>query len=160
MARPAGKRTRKSAKRKAKADIVNYVFVLDEWDWDFWFGVSKMPEYDGPYADYRHLNFKGRLLRPEGIRADKVELTLIPDPRLNADHRERQQPVSVGSITARAGEVFVVVAIPADLLPPVLVMLNAGRLPFAVLSGEKLRYGRAMVTDIRLQNSLDEEDDT
>ena len=87
---------RKKRARRPRVDPVYYVVEIQEWDWSFWFGVSNMPERNGPYDDYRHLVLYGKLLRPSKVKAESVELSFLPNQHLNEGQRERDQPRSVG----------------------------------------------------------------
>jgi hypothetical protein len=59
-----------------------------DWDWDFTFSVSQLKNRDDPYLDFRHLELHGPLLRPSRIKVEDVEMSFLPDPRLNEDARE------------------------------------------------------------------------
>jgi hypothetical protein len=75
MDKPKGKSPprRKRPPRRPKTDPVYYVVAIEDGDWGFWFGVSNMPERNGPYDDYRHLNLRGRLLRPAQIQVRRSQ---------------------------------------------------------------------------------------
>jgi hypothetical protein len=62
-----------------------------------------MKDRADPYLDFRHLELRGTLLRPSEIKTDKVELTFLPDRRLNESERKRDQPQSVGSFHIHHG---------------------------------------------------------
>ena len=134
-----------------------YVVAIEDWDWSVWFGVNKTPERGGPYSDYRHLLLYGKVLRP-ALKADSVELTLLPEDALNEGNRELHNPTAIGSLHLYRGTLRGLVSIPADLLPSLLTMLTADKLRYAVLSGDKLRYNQATLRDFRLQRDLEEED--
>jgi hypothetical protein len=81
---PKGKRPRKKRRvRKAHAETISYIIEIKDWDWEFSFGINAMKDRADPYLDFRHLELRGTLLRPSEIKTDKVELTFLPDRRLN-----------------------------------------------------------------------------
>lgn len=155
---------RKTAKRRKRRrvrprnDPVYYVVEVTEWDWSFMFGVSPRRDMDGPYSDYRHLNLSGKLVHPAHIKAQEVEITLLPDRRLNEGERERDDPRSCGSLQLHRGHFQALLPMPLDALPSVLQAAIADRLRYVVITGDKLRYGQGYVRMYRLQRSVDKDD--
>jgi hypothetical protein len=41
---------------------------------------------------------KGTLLKPTGLKTDKVEVTLLPDNNLGEERRKGHEPISVGTL--------------------------------------------------------------
>jgi hypothetical protein len=152
------KRRSKSRPGRPRSEFASYVLEIKEWDWSFSFGVNAMRNRDGPYSDYRHLLLRGNLVRPTRIKAEKVDLTFLPDHDLNEDKRERHEPKAVGSLELHSGRLIGLLSIPSDVLPPILQMMIADRFRFAVLHGERLRYGRALIRSYRLKMAIEEED--
>lgn len=149
---------RKQKRRRTRVDPVYYVVEVQEWDWSFWFGVSNMPERNGPYDDYRHLVFYGKLLRPSKVKAESVELSFLPNKHLNEGQRERDQPHSIGHLSLHRGSMSGVFSMPADVLPSLLTMATADRLRYVVIQGEKLHYGQASMTSFRFEMKIGEDD--
>lgn len=98
--KPARRRKRR---RRPRDEPVYYVVEIADWEWNFMFGVSPLKDREGPYSDYRHLQLRGKLLRPAAIKAHEVELSFLPDRRLNEGERERDTPLSVGSLHLHRG---------------------------------------------------------
>ena len=153
-----GTARKKRARRKPRAENIYYVVEVDEWDWSFWFGVSNMPDWSGPYDDYRHLDFKGRMLRPTKLKGEAVSLHFLPTRELNEGNREKIKSVSIGTMNTRRGQMDAVLSMPADVLPSLLTMATAEQLRYIVMQGEKPRYGRAMLLSFRFETRLDEDD--
>jgi len=149
---------RKRARGRPRVENVYYVVAVEDWDWSLWFGVSNMPECEGPYDDYRHLNLRGKLLRPSRLKCETVELYFLPDKRLNEGERERNQPVSVGHLNLRAGLMNGIMSMPADALPLLLTLAMAEKLRYVVIQGDPFRYGNAAVKSFRVEMSIDEDD--
>lgn len=143
---------------KPSNEIVFYVVEIESWDWSFWFGVSNMPEYDGPYDDYRHLNIFGKVLRPQKYAGEQIRVSFLPNEHLNRGQREKSDPIAIGSIEARKGKMSAVVSMPADVLPALLTMATADQLRYIVMDGEKPRYGHGSLKSFRLDMTYDEDD--
>ena len=98
----------------ARDEPVYYVVEVSDWAWSLMFGVSPRRDIDrGPYSDYRHLHLYGKLLRPTKLKAEKVEVTFLPDRQLNEGQREKREPRGVGSFRYTAGRFT-----PCYLCPP------------------------------------------
>jgi hypothetical protein len=150
---------RKKGRRRTNPEMpVTYVVEIRDWEWDLSFGVDSMRHRDDPYSDYRHVALKGKLLHPTKIKAETAELTLLPDPRLNWEHRQKDEPQAVGSLQLYDGRFIGLLSIPSDALPPLLQMLIGDRLHYAVMTGDKLRYRHGRVRSFRLQTSMEEDD--
>lgn len=68
------------------------------------FGVSPTRDIDrGPYSDYRHVDLRGKLLQPAKTKAERAEVTLIPNHGLNESERKGHEPQAVGSIQLHRG---------------------------------------------------------
>jgi hypothetical protein len=143
---------------RSRDEPTYYVLEIKKWEWSFVFGVNAMPERDGPYSDYRHLQLWGNLLRPKRVKAQEVELAFLPRHDLNEGERERHEPKAVGSLQLYRGRLTGLLSIPSDALPPVLQMMIADRFRFAVLQGERLRYGRALIRTYHLDMTIEEDD--
>ena len=151
-------RRKKRWRRRSRDDPVYYVVEVTEWDWSLMFGISPRRDMDGPYSDYRHLNLRGRLVNPPQVKAHEVEITLMPDRRLNEGEREHDEPQSCGSLQLHRGHLQVLLPMPLDALPSVLQIACAERLRYVVVTGEKLHYGHGLARMYRLQRTVDEDD--
>lgn len=149
---------KKRARGPPRIESVYYVVEVTDWDWSLWFGVSNIPEREGPYDDYRHLDLRGTLLRPSKLKCATVGLHFLPDKRLNEGERERNQPVSVGHLNLRAGHMNGIMSMPADALPLLLTLAAAEKLRYVVIQGDPFRYGNAAVKSFRVEMSIDEDD--
>lgn len=143
---------------RRRDDPIYYVVEVSEWEWSLLFGVNPRPDRDGPYSDYRHLSLRGNLLCPQHVKARDVEVTLMPDRRLNEGERERDEPHSCGSLHLHRGHFQVLLPLPLDALPSVLQIASVDRLRYVVITGDRLRYGHSLVRTYRLQRTLDKDD--
>ena len=148
----------KKRRTRRKGEPAFYVVAIKRWDWSYSFGVNDFRLGEGPYLELAHLEIEGRLLRPSTVRAELTRLVLMPDKRLNEGNRGRNEPTAIGSLRLHRGTLEALLPIPADALGPLLQMLIAERLHYAVLDGTKLYYGRATVRHFRLDETHDEDD--
>jgi hypothetical protein len=81
-----------------------------------------------PYHEHRHLQIKGRLLRPSGLKTDRVEVSLFPSLSLQEERRKELKPIAVGSLESYPERIDGNIGIPSDALSPILQMLIAGQL--------------------------------
>lgn len=146
----------KNGRRSAAAPSIWFVVAVESWEWGFSFGVERRPEKD-PYKDYRHLHLWGSLVRPPKTKTRAVKVVLVPSQNMNERAREKQTPLSVGSLHSYRGEMEVGLSMPADVLPSLLAVLAADRVRYLVIEGTGTR-ARADVIDYSLEMSLTEED--
>ena len=78
---------RRKSKRRLNLNIY-YVVEIDNWDWGYNFGLDESRYRDEPYREFRHLRLTGKRLRPRNVKADAVEVTLMPDAKLKEESRE------------------------------------------------------------------------
>jgi hypothetical protein len=153
---PKGKRPRgRRRARKARAETISYIVEIKDWNWEFSFGVNTMKDRGDPYLDFRHLEVQGKLLRPSKIKVDEVEVTFLPDPRLNETERKRDQPQAVGSFHIHHGALQFLMPMPADALPCVLQMIIAGRMRYVEMDGDRPRYRQGRIRSYRLVRDHD-----
>jgi hypothetical protein len=158
-AKDTGKRpkTRRKCKRQEE-DYAFYVVGIADWEWAFSFGVDQTRFRKGPYMDFRHLHLRGQLIVPSSIRAEMVELILMPE-RIDSDARnDAPEPSSVGSVSLFRGRFEALLTIPDDALAPVLQMLIADRFRYIAMHGAQIRHRRALIRSYRLETNIDEED--
>lgn len=158
------KRAKTKPKRKPTSfKTAYYVVEITSWEWDFSFGINKVPKLvEEPYADYRHLVVKGALLRPAAVKVKDVEITFVPrwwlDPARVSDAKYPRQPTDVGSISQQGSTIRGTFIMPADAIGPLLTMLVADRIRFLVLDGEAFRYRQASISRYSFQRAFTDDD--
>jgi hypothetical protein len=149
--------SRKKSKRRVEKHVYYVVEILG-WEWSFMFGVSNAPQISGgPYDDYRHLMVHGKLIRPTRLQERSLELNLLPDERLNKEHRQNDHPTLIGHLSFH-GRPSALMSVPADALPTLLTMLIAEKFKYVVLHGSALRYRQTDLQSLRFEMQIDEED--
>jgi len=98
------------------------------------------------------------MLRPTGLKTDRVEVSLFPMISLLEERRKELKPIAAGSLEVYPERIDANMAIPQDALTPILQMLIAGRLKFVVMRGAKFRYRSARLVSYSLQTKLTEDD--
>jgi hypothetical protein len=134
------------------------VVPIADWDRSYSFGVGQSRFDDEPYSEHGHLRLIGAGIRPSRIKAETVEVFLMPEYGLNRERREAHKPDSVGSIHISRGRAEILLPVPASALGPLLQMLSDGRFKFVSLHGDVLQRGRARIRSYRLEMHIDEGD--
>jgi hypothetical protein len=67
MAPEVARTGKKKRRGRPRNECVQHVIEFHHWDFDYMFGIDTGRFSDGPYMDYRHLNIKGKILRPTSI---------------------------------------------------------------------------------------------
>jgi len=149
---------RRKRKRRQRARNVCYVVEIETWDWSYSFGLDRTRYRDEPYGEYRHLEIKGKLVRPQQVKADSVEVTFLPDVRLKQEARGHDEPRCVGSLHRDRGMLHALLSMPADALDPVLQMMITGRMRYVVMNGTPFHYREVLVDHYRVDSTYNPED--
>ncbi|ACE99684.1 hypothetical protein IP86_17625 [Rhodopseudomonas sp. AAP120] len=150
----------KKAKRRRKPpeEIIDYVVEVDGWDFSYWLALNTVRNERDPYHEHRDVEMRGRLLRPSGLRSDRVTVSLFPSANLLEERRQELTPIAVGSIESYTDRLDARLSIPSDMLPSILQVLAAGRLKYLVMRGSKFRYRSARLVSFSIGSRLDEDD--
>lgn len=152
------RRVKRKRRRKPREEIVDYLIEIDDWDWGYSFSLDMERQPIDPYHEFRHLQIKGRLLRPTGLKTDKAEISLLPSADLEKERRKDLKPIALGSLSVTDDALLGNVGIPWDALTPVLQMLIAGRFKYVLMRGSKFRHRSAKLNSLRLETKLTEDD--
>jgi hypothetical protein len=159
---PKPRAARKKKRRRApREEFVEYVVEITAWDWGYSLSLNASTgKYrdDDPYLEFRHLQITGKLLRPTGLKTDRVEVSLLPSNDMSEERRKDYKPLALGGLEAYPDRMTASLGIPADVLSPILQMLIAKQCRFMLLRGTKFRYRSARLTGIRLEMALTEDD--
>ncbi|MGX1165748.1 hypothetical protein AB7M16_002014 [Bradyrhizobium sp. USDA 372] len=155
------KSTRKSKRRgrPTTEEIVDYVVGIESWDFSYWLALNMLRNAPDPYHEHRHVEMKGRLLRPTGLQTARVEISLFPSISLMEERRKDLKPIAVGSFETYPERLHASVGIPHDALASILQMLVAERFRFVVLRGSKFRYRSARLVSFSLKSKLGEDEE-
>ena len=156
--KPKPASSRKKRRHPPDEEIVDYIVEIETWDFGYWLALNTVRNALDPYHEHRHVEIKGRLLRPAGLKTDRVELSIFPSLNLLEERRKDLKPIAVGSLDSYPERIAGSVGIPSDALVLILQMLIAGRLKFVVMRGSKFRYRSARLVNYSLGTKLDEDD--
>lgn len=95
--KPAKAAKKKRRRRKLHEEFVDYVVAVEDWGWSHSLSLDTDRRAVDPYHEFRHLQIRGRLLHPRGLKTDQVEITLLPSYDLLPEARKERQPRCVGS---------------------------------------------------------------
>ncbi|MDA9445634.1 MULTISPECIES: hypothetical protein [unclassified Bradyrhizobium] len=152
------KPTRKKRRRSQREPDVYYVVAIDGWDWSYSLSLNTDRRAVDPYQEFRHLQVRGRLLNPKGLRTDRIALTFLPSKDLERETWRALRPLLVGSLDKHGDEITGLFSLPEDALPPILQMMTADRFKFFVANGTPFSHRRATLTGFRLEMKLDPDD--
>lgn len=145
-------------RRQPPEEFVDYIVEIDGWDWGYSISINAERRPIDPYHEFRHLQVRGRLLQPAGLKTDKTEISLLPSPELVTDRRKGFEPVALGTLDVRGDMIYGNIGIPWDALTPILQMLIAGRFKFVLMRGARFRHRSAKLRSLRLETKLTEDD--
>lgn len=158
---------KKKKRRQRKAETIRYLVSISDWNWGYSFGLNFISFFPSRFSEYAHLELAGTLLSPKNIKAEHVEVTLMPDHRYNADKREegytpdedkKKQEGGIGGVSLNKGKLEASLTVPADMFAPVLSGIIAGHLKYITMSGGPMRYRQGSIRRYDLSSSLDPED--
>lgn len=156
---PNSKAAKKKKRRRAlREEFIDYVAAIEDWEWSYSLLLNTEKHATDPYHEFRHLVITARLLRPAGLRTDRLEMSLLPTVDMNPGQRKDQEPLAVGSLDAYDDRIVGLISIPTDVLSAILQMLIAERFKFIVMGGDKLRHRRARLHRFRLEMKLIDDD--
>jgi hypothetical protein len=142
--------------RKPREEFVDYIMTIEGWDWSYSLSLNQERHPIDPYHEFRHLQIRGRLLHPTGLKTDRAEVTLLPSFDLDQEARKQFKPLCVGSLEANGQRIAGLISIPMDALPPILQMLIGARFKFIAMGGTRFRHRRAMLHRFRLEMTMDD----
>jgi hypothetical protein len=58
--------------------LVDYVVAIEHWDWSYSVSLSKGKYPVDPYHEFRHMQITGNCCGRPTLKADRVELSLLP----------------------------------------------------------------------------------
>ena len=71
---------------------------IEGWEWSYSLSLNTDRHAVDPYHEFRHLQIRGRLLHPKGLKTGQVEITLLPSYDLLPEVRKDRQPRCAGSL--------------------------------------------------------------
>jgi hypothetical protein len=92
------KAARKRRRRRApREEFVDYIVEVVGRDWGYSLSLNTEPHPIDPHHEYRHLQINGKLLRPAGLKTDRVEVSLLPTSSMSEEQRKDYEPLALGA---------------------------------------------------------------
>lgn len=143
-------------KRKgARSESCTYCLEILDWELPYSLSINSTKRIaEGPYWEHTSLKIKGKLIYPERLADNIIEVTILGDrrliPVLSAPEKYDQYlPKAVGFLTIRGRERELICSIPFDVICNIGILMHAGQIKFLVIDGHPLYRG---ATDIRSIN--------
>ena len=110
------KRTSKRKRRNKKAkEYATYIFAIQNWDWDFFFGVNENTKWNSdPYYDFRHLKILALVVSPNRYKNQAAELIFLPHTKLNEENRQQDPTPHVGTLSVERAGLMGLLSLPQD----------------------------------------------
>lgn len=139
---------------RARVATTRLVAEIESWEWDYWLSTTRNPQSPGGWErrEFRHLIFRGSLVRPTRFKLRAIQLTLMPTSLEVDDMQSRH---SIGHLGRSRSQWEPQVSIPASALSPILTV--ADRLKFLII---EIDGDTRLSPDIRsfsLQMTIDED---
>ena len=159
----ATQRKPKSQKKK-KPENENYEFVIDDFDVDYHFGVNLSRDriYDGNYWEGATINLNGKVTSPKIKNINKAVIALAARHELNEhwkDSPQEKPPNSIGmmQILNDNETLHSVCFVPSQSFPFIISAVVSGKVKFATIYGEKLRWRRAFISYFNIFTKLEDD---
>lgn len=130
------------------------VAEIENWEWDYSLSTVRNPGSPSGWErqEFRHLVFRGSLVRPTRFKLRAIQLTLIPT---SPEVKDMRSGDSVGHLGRSRYLWEPQVEIPASVLQPILTA--ADRLKFFILELDGDTRLSPDIVNFRLQMTIDEE---
>jgi hypothetical protein len=93
---PKPKAAKKKKRRSAPPEaVVQYVVAIEGWDWGYTLLLNDDKRPVDPYHEFRHLQIAGKLLRPAGLKTDRVEIALLPTTDMSEEKRKGYESAAI-----------------------------------------------------------------
>jgi hypothetical protein len=89
---------KKKRRRAPREEFVDYVAAIEDWEWSYSLLLNTEKHAVDPYHEFRHLMIAARLLRPAGLKTDRLEMSLLPTVDMNPGQSKDWEPLAVGSL--------------------------------------------------------------
>lgn len=150
--------TNKRKPGRPRVERVQHIIEIEDWDFDYLFGLGEAKLDHGPYFDCRHLRIRGTVLRPS-TKASHAEIVCFPRKELNESEVDTAvQPKAVGYITNRGKDYSANLHLPAEMLVPVLQMLIAKRYRYIVIEASPSFRGESTVRHFTFSSTIGADD--
>lgn len=139
-----------------------YLLEVDDVEYEYSLYLNHDPQSARPYVEYCHPKIYGKLLQPTIKQISRGIITLMPDRDMDAlllrDARCPYEPRAIGHLETRSGELNGFISLPFSALLLLLPALKSGDIREILMSGDKLKYRKALVKSISFSRHFDPEE--
>jgi hypothetical protein len=152
---PKAKRTRAKA-----PDYWSYIFEIEDWEPSYMFSINDDSRFGrGPYWEHLGIDVTGTFIYPERAKGRRTTFTIGGDREIEESfgpsYQARYEPRGVASLTMRGSDTYIHASVAHDALPFISAMIAAARIKFLLFHGESLYRGKATITSMHFQRSVD-----
>lgn len=147
---------RRRPPHRKRDEKITYLVVVTGWEHHYGLRIADGSAWEpGPYHELATLTLRGEVVRPEGFKHPRGEVTL--SSRAGMLH-ETGEPKCIGSLSARGDLLQAYVFIPAERLAELVAVAASGRIHIAAVGGTKLRYRSGTIHSVTLDTEFDPEE--
>jgi hypothetical protein len=137
---------------------VRHIIQIDDWDFDYSFGVNNLKAVRGPYWETCRIEVRGLIARPK-LTASIGKIRLNASEGLLERKRESTgEGRPIGYVSYRGADYTGNVFIPSDTFGLVLLAFTAKRYHWISMSGRKTGSGAVDIDDFDLLDLKPEPD--
>ena len=157
------KKLRKRSGRPPMEEITYGIEIID-WELDYSFSVDKDQRVTGgPYWEHKSFKINGKLIHPDKLSGENIEVTILGDRSLIPLVQEPEKyhqvaPKSVGSLRIRGKQRDFLGWIPFDVFNNIIFLLQTDNIKFIILNGPPLYRGSSGIRSLRFSNDFTKED--
>jgi len=140
------------AKKRQPQTQETYIVELENSECDYSIGLNLMKNKLGAYSEYCHPKISGKIIRPDLKSIPTAKITLIANRHMDEELSERNtfrhEPVAVGHLETRSGELQGSMSIPFSAIGMIMQGIATGQIRYVTMHGSKLRYRQTLITSI------------
>lgn len=158
------KKSRKKMGRPPREEEITYGIEILDWMQDYSFSIDKDRQVTGgPYWEHTSFQLTGKLIHPEKLSEKTIEIIILGDRReshilLSPADYPGFEPKGVGTLTIRGKQSDYLGSIPFDAINNILLLLQAEKIKYLILSGQPLYRGTASIRSIHFSKDFTDED--
>jgi len=159
LARPPVRKKARRKRQPAREEQIGYIVRVSDWDYYYSFRPSDPKGHwdHGPYSEIATLSFTGELIRPENSKYRTATVTLSGKAGM-MEERLTGAALSIGTLSAHENELSAYIFVPAERLAELTTVAQSGRVQIVHITGTRLRYRSAQMSDARRQAGLTQRD--
>lgn len=137
----------------------SYVIEVTDWGFSYSFGLpwNDLFEDGDPFWESNYLAVAGTLLVPDRSPTPTAKLSIWPMSALNFENRSRLKPTGYGGASLSKGQFEAGLHVLTEMFHPIMTAIEAGKIRYIELNGEKLFRNDAKIDRFWCWRSLEDE---